>query len=104
MIKIIVRYDDLKNPVGLEAKGHAESGPYGYDLVCAAVSAVITGGANALDESKKWKVKLSKGDAEIVKKADCELVEEDHIIMRTIITMLRTIAESYPKFVQITEK
>ena len=104
MIRIIVRYDDQNHPVGLEAKGHANSGPHGYDLVCAAVSTVITGGANALDESKKWKVVLSEGHACIDKKDECSLNDEDHIIMKTIITMLRTIAESYPKFVQITEK
>ena len=28
-------------PVGLKVKGHAESGPYGHDLVCAAVNEAI---------------------------------------------------------------
>lgn len=33
---------------GFEISGHAESGPYGHDLVCAAVSAVSFGAVNSL--------------------------------------------------------
>ncbi|WP_161877728.1 ribosomal-processing cysteine protease Prp [Alkalibacterium sp. MB6] len=34
--------------VSVEISGHAESGPYGYDLVCAAVSALSIGTVNSL--------------------------------------------------------
>lgn len=33
---------------GFEVSGHAESGPYGHDLVCSAVSAVTFGSVNAV--------------------------------------------------------
>lgn len=33
---------------GFEISGHAESGPYGHDLVCAAVSAVSIGTVHAV--------------------------------------------------------
>jgi uncharacterized protein YsxB (DUF464 family) len=47
MITILLKETD-GHFVSLEAKGHANSAPYGADLVCAAVSAVILGGFNAL--------------------------------------------------------
>lgn len=34
--------------VSVELSGHADSGPYGYDIVCAAVSALTIGTANSL--------------------------------------------------------
>lgn len=42
MIKITV-YRDNNQIKTFELSGHAESGPYGYDLVCAGVSAVSFG-------------------------------------------------------------
>lgn len=34
--------------VSVELSGHADSGPYGYDIVCAAVSALTIGTVNSL--------------------------------------------------------
>ena len=34
--------------VSVELSGHADSGPYGYDIVCAAVSALTIGAVNSL--------------------------------------------------------
>jgi uncharacterized protein YsxB (DUF464 family) len=47
MISIVLKETD-GHFVSLEAKGHANTAPYGADLVCAAVSAVLLGGFNAL--------------------------------------------------------
>lgn len=40
MIDVSVRYENDR-PVRLTVSGHAESGPYGADIVCAAVSALV---------------------------------------------------------------
>ena len=52
MTKITVRYSDTGEFVSLHSVGHANSGDYGKDIVCAAISAVILGGINALKGSK----------------------------------------------------
>jgi uncharacterized protein YsxB (DUF464 family) len=39
-------------------KGHANSGAYGHDLVCAAVSAVVTGACNAIETSEDFQIKI----------------------------------------------
>src|SRR5699024_11963242 len=40
--------------------GHANSGPYGYDLVCAAVSAVTFGAVNAVLELAKINLEIDQ--------------------------------------------
>jgi uncharacterized protein YsxB (DUF464 family) len=64
MITILLKETD-GHFVSLEAKGHANSAPYGADLVCAAVSAVILGGFNALTNAKTYEAKASEGYASL---------------------------------------
>lgn len=48
MVKVIVERNDQNEIMSFELSGHANSGPYGYDLVCAAVSAVSFGAINSI--------------------------------------------------------
>ena len=83
----------------LEVKGHAGSGPYGHDLVCAAVSAVITGGLNNLEAPKDYDIKLEEGYSLL--KANKEVSAHDAVVIETIICGLKTIAEEYSDFITI---
>lgn len=49
MIVIKVDRDTNGNIESFSMNGHAESGPYGYDLVCAGVSSIAFGSINALE-------------------------------------------------------
>ena len=98
MIKVLINYEE-KNFKSLEVKGHANYAPHGEDLVCAAVSAIVTGGANNLENKKGFEIKLQEGDALI--KAIDSVSSHDEIVLETIICGLKTIEESYPKFIQI---
>ncbi len=62
MIQITVFQSD-NQVTAFELTGHAESGPYGYDLVCAGVSAVTFGAVNAI-------MKLCETDLNIDQGAD----------------------------------
>ena len=95
-IEIIGTKNSFKS---LIIKGHANSAPYGEDLVCAAVSAVITGGFNSLFNPKDFDIKLDEGHAYL--KANRPISEEDQIVIHTIITSLETIASSNEAFVKI---
>ncbi|HZW67858.1 MAG TPA: ribosomal-processing cysteine protease Prp, partial [Pseudogracilibacillus sp.] len=44
-----------------EISGHANSGPYGYDLVCAAVSAVSFGAVNAALQLSECELDIEQG-------------------------------------------
>lgn len=104
MINILVDYKDSKI-VKLTVKGHADSAPYGKDLVCAAISAIVTGGANALHEidnnESNVKIHLAEGNVSF------QLIDSnDQIInqtLNTILIMLKTVKETNPDFIKIKE-
>ena len=85
----------------MKVTGQANSAPYGEDLVCAAVSAVITGGINALD-LKTVKVKNTEG------LSDLQILDLKHesnqSVYRVMHIQLQTIANDYPKFIRINLK
>ena len=88
--------------VNLTVKGHANSAPKGEDLVCAAVSSLLTGGCNALKEPNCFTIKLESGDASINELRHAN--EHDYEVLETMMIQFKTIEESYKKFLQIIEK
>lgn len=86
----------------LTVKGHANSAPVGHDLVCAAVSSVVTGGLNALSNPDCFAIKIEKGNVEVneVKHAN----EHDYDVLETVLTQLKTVEETDSKFVKVIEK
>lgn len=85
----------------LAVKGHADSAPYGEDLVCAAVSAIVLGGANALHE-EDYSFKVEEGYVQIKRKKD--ISQRDEIVIETMLTQLESLASSYPKNVKLERK
>ena len=98
MIKVLIKQEG-KNFKSLEVKGHAKSAEAGKDLVCAGVSSVLTGGLNNLENPKDFDIILEEGHARI--EALKTISQHDEVVMETIITGLKTIEESYSKFIQI---
>ena len=99
MIKVRIGHASNNQVNFLEVKGHANSAPYGEDLVCAEVSAVVTGGFNNLKNHKNYELKLDEGYA--LFKADCQLDAHDEVVIETIVCGLNTICEENPKFIEI---
>ena len=87
----------------LSVSGHAESAEYGKDLVCAGVSCIVIGTANALDQLSNDKTEISvKRTAKFkVLKPD----ENNQIILKTCLIQLQTVQEQYQDYIdiQITE-
>ena len=99
MIKVtVLRQDNLIKSI--EIKGHAGSGPKGHDLICAAVSAIITGGANALNKNN-YNIELESGYAYIEMK---EKDEDGNNVLNTVWVQLKTVEESYSQFIRIEDK
>ena len=99
MIKIKIGHASNNQVNFLEVTGHANSAPYGKDLICAAVSAVMTGGFNNLRNYKSYELKLDEGHAYF--KSNAPLDAHDEAVIETIICGLNTIQESNPKFVEV---
>ena len=100
MIKVtIVKENSFKE---LEVKGHANQAEYGKDLVCAAVSAVTVGGLNNLHEPENFEIKIEEGY--VLARAIKEISHHDEVVLETIITSLKCIAEDNSKYIAIIEK
>ena len=98
MIKILIRFEE-KNFKSLEVKGHANVAPHGQDLVCAAVSGILTGCTNAIQEENKFHLDVDEGYYKL--EAIDSLSPHDEAVIDTIIVGLKTIANEYDKFIQI---
>ena len=88
--------------VNLTVKGHANSAPKGEDLVCAAVSSILVGGCNAINQPNCFAIKLDSGDASISELSHAN--EHDYEVLETMMIQFKTIEASYGKFLQVIEK
>lgn len=92
MIKANFVYEN-GNFKSMEIKGHAGSGPYGHDLVCAGVSAVTFGGLNALEE-EIYEVDEKEGYLLVIAKRAPNT--HDSIVLETIERQVTSLSKSYP--------
>lgn len=103
MIKIKINKTDNKYD-SLEVSGHSNYDEHGKDIVCAGVSAVVVGGLNALTNENKNKVSCKVRDGYV--NVDVLDLNDDKIqlIMDVIIIQLKSIEESYKKYIKIYEE
>ena len=99
MISVNVTFigSDVKS---LTVSGHANYDKYGKDIVCAGVSAVVTGGINALENQVENIEIISKENELGVKVINSN--EYIQIVLKTILIQLETIEVSYKKYIKIT--
>ena len=83
----------------LKVSGHANFADYGKDIVCAGVSAVVTGGINALEEEIK-NIEITSQDNVLGVKV-INNNEKIQVILNTILIQLKTIEASYKKYIKI---
>ena len=102
MIRIEYQRDNLGNITYLSLKGHAGSDEYGKDLVCAAVSAIITGGLNSLRNPKSFDIIFEEGNVNV--KAKENVLKDDYKTLDVILTQLLTVEEKEKSYVKVVEK
>lgn len=98
MIHIRVTEKDGKI-ISLVVTGHAESGPYGQDLVCAGVSSIVTGLGNALDEMVSGCDLSCRENCFSFKVPHPD--EKSETVMRTGLIQLKTMEEVSGKYMKI---
>ena len=101
---ILVRVQRNRTEISkITVSGHAESAPYGEDLICAAVSSIVTGTLNAIDEMAKGSCLISQNEEKTVievKKTDSKIP----IILDVMLYQLKTLAESYSEYLEVEEE
>lgn len=103
MIRVRCQRNDGKI-INLEVKGHANSDIYGKDLVCAAVSAILFGGLNALENPKAFEIHSNEKSGELTLNVIGDVTTHDYDVLDVILTQLKTVEESNKDYVQIVEK
>ena len=81
---------------------HAGSGDYGFDLVCAGVSAIMIGALNAFDQMS-LPAKLIMDPSPLIC-IDWLGSDEGQEMMEIIYIQLKTIEEQYSNYIVIKEK
>ena len=95
MIKVhLIKKDDQY--ISLEGVGHANYAEHGQDLVCAAVSAIVTGGFNAFNDSDIKSIELKEGYAFVEVN-----LNKGQEVLKVLEIQLKTLEESYPKYIKI---
>ena len=85
----------------MHVSGHAEAAPYGKDLVCAAVSGIVFGLCNALDQIAGIET-ISVTDNTVTISVD-HPDDLSETIMRTGLIQLKTVGEKNQNYIKITE-
>ena len=101
MIKVIY---EVKNDsyVSLTVSGHAESGEYGKDLVCASVSSIMFGLMNAIDElHEDVEIKQLTNKITIINHSSSNIIQD---YLELTMMQLKTIEESYGDFIKVERK
>ncbi len=101
MIRVRIERDSTGRIQGFEAKGHAEAGPKGKDIVCAAVSvltdSVFLGLDQHLHRAMEWSA--NSGDISVrLKEAPDDLTDA---ILTTMVLGLSEIQKIYPDRLRI---
>ncbi|SEP93434.1 ribosomal-processing cysteine protease Prp [Piscibacillus halophilus] len=94
---------------GFELSGHANSGPYGHDLVCAAVSAVSFGTANSIMELCQIEPEIEQG-AEggylkllLPNRMSDEQRDKAQTLLQGMLVTFQTIEKDYHQYITIIE-
>jgi uncharacterized protein len=108
MINVTV-YRDNNQIKSFELSGHAESGPYGYDLVCAGVSAVSFGAVNAVLKMTDIDLEIEQGEGGYLRvtipdSVETESKEKVQLLFEGMIISLETIERDYNQFIRIQSK
>lgn len=107
MIDIYFNFDD-ENIISVEMSGHAESGPYGQDIVCSAVSALSIGTVNSLIEIAGIPLDVVSDDKQggylkfsLPEKLDNKQMETAQILLSSLSLSLKQTEEEYGEYLKI---
>lgn len=107
MIDVYVTRGSTNEIRSFTISGHADAGPYGYDLVCAAVSALSFGAINAVDALCGVKLQVeTDDDAGGFLRCDVPHVEKEteekvQLLLEGMLVSLRSVAEEYGEHIVV---
>ncbi|MDQ0207991.1 ribosomal-processing cysteine protease Prp [Alkalicoccobacillus murimartini] len=110
MINVSINRHSTGRIVSFSMSGHAESGPYGYDIVCAGASAVSIGAVNAVQVLCQTEliVDMQDNGGYLSCTVPESLSQEQHrdvqLLLEGMVLSLKSIEEEYEAFISITDR
>lgn len=107
MIDVKIERNETGNIINFTVSGHADAGPHGYDLVCAAVSAVTFGTYNAIEALTGVALPLKLGKTggffhlQVEETKQPATNEKIQWLLEGMVVSLETIARDYGKHIRI---
>ncbi|WP_429950281.1 hypothetical protein IGJ55_000743 [Enterococcus sp. AZ170] len=108
MIKSSFKRNDSGQIVSFEVSGHAESGPYGSDIVCAAVSALTISTVNGIDALAGFEPIVETNEdeggylyVEVISKANQEQTNIAQILLENLLLGLQAVERENLDFIQV---
>ena len=96
MTRVVVCRDE-RGVRSLTVSGHSGYAESGRDIVCAAVSTLITTCANAMESAAGLVPLVSQDEAATEQEHDAQ------VVFRTVLQGLRDVAQEYPKHLKIND-
>ncbi|OGX68273.1 MAG: ribosomal protein [Paenibacillus sp. RIFOXYA1_FULL_44_5] len=108
MIKVLIeRLEDTREIVFFSVSGHADYDRSGKDIVCAGVSAVTIGTVNAVEALLQVELSAEEKSGLLQVEIPDQLEQNTRmnvqLLLESMIVMLRSIRDSYEKYIAIKE-
>lgn len=108
MIKIQVERNQQGQVERVLVQGHANFGEHGRDIVCAAVSGISIGMANAIETMFDVQMHAEddgdgKLDCHLPPSVDAETREKIYLLLAAMVISLKNIADEFPRYVTMKE-
>lgn len=102
MISAVLKIHDQKL-CSMTCSGHAQAAPYGEDLVCAAVSSIMTGALNGIDMlfPETCQLTMKANTISIQVNRDSTDLQQ---ILHFIWIQLQTVHDSHPEYIIMEKK
>ena len=85
-------------------RGHAEAGPYGEDIVCAAISMLSQTSLLGLHEVAQQSMEYRIEDGELDILLSEPITERGQTILETMLLGIKNVADQYSDFVRVSEE
>jgi hypothetical protein len=93
---VVTIYKDQEGFIGFEAEGHAEYAESGTDIICAAVSVLMTNTVNSIEMLTSDKVVYADDDGFLTCRFPCGLSAEGKLLVDSMVLGLRQVEEIQP--------
>ena len=103
MVSIEIQRNKDNQVIGCHMSGHAGYDEHGFDIVCAAVSALSATAMLGLTQIARQEGEYTNSEGQCDMVLSGEITRSGQDILNTMLLGLEEISKQYPKFVQIHE-